>query len=316
MSIKNALWIAKYAPTTIEDSVLSDGIKTKFREIVAKKDLPNLGLFGPAGTGKTSSALAMLKDLGVDREDILFLNASNTNSIDAIRNIIEPFVMSYSSNEELPIRVVILDEADYLTPNAQAALRSLMEHSYSTARFILTANFPSKIIKPLHSRLQSFTIEKPDFENLLGRMVQLLDAEDVSIEDEELFVELVSKNSGDIRKLINVLQQSTVEKDGDKILVIESTDEINELFDGFIVKFLKKDVGATVSYIKTNFSENDCEEFYTFMFDYITENYKKIPNVETIVIQLAQYQYNHAFVANKILNLSAFAVEATIAYIQ
>ena len=108
-------------------------------------DLSVILQVGPAGTGKTSSMRALLNQLNVDSGDIMFVNASDINSVDAVRNIIKPFAMSMSINEELPIRFVFLDEADHLSPQAQAALRNLIEASYGSARFILTANYPKKI---------------------------------------------------------------------------------------------------------------------------------------------------------------------------
>ena len=184
-NLKDQLWVAKYAPNDFSETIMPDSMKEKMLEYIKTKEIPNIGAFGPAGTGKTSSMRALLNQLKVDSGDIMFVNASDINSVDAVRNIIKPFAMSMSINEELPIRFVFLDEADHLSPQAQAALRNLIEASYGSARFILTANYPKKIIPALHSRLQTFTLEKPDIESIAERVLAILDNEEVEIESEE-----------------------------------------------------------------------------------------------------------------------------------
>ena len=201
-NLKDQLWVAKYAPNDFSETIMPDSMKEKMLEYIKTKEIPNIGAFGPAGTGKTSSMRALLNQLKVDSGDIMFVNASDINSVDAVRNIIKPFAMSMSINEELPIRFVFLDEADHLSPQAQAALRNLIEASYGSARFILTANYPKKIIPALHSRLQTFTLEKPDIESIAERVLAILDTEEVEIESEEDLLNLIKNNSSDIRKLI------------------------------------------------------------------------------------------------------------------
>lgn len=316
-NLKDQLWVAKYAPNDFSETIMPDSMKEKMLEYIKTKEIPNIGAFGPAGTGKTSSMRALLNQLKVDSGDIMFVNASDINSVDAVRNIIKPFAMSMSINEELPIRFVFLDEADHLSPQAQAALRNLIEASYGSARFILTANYPKKIIPALHSRLQTFTLEKPDIESIAERVLAILDTEEVEIESEEDLLNLIKNNSSDIRKLIQLLQQNTIAVNGKKILKVRiKENEGGEVFQEYIKLFKKNDAKALRNLVYTKFTDSDTAEFWTLMIDEIIKNSEAYETVgggiDNTIYFLNEGQKNHELVANKQLNVLGFTLSALI----
>lgn len=312
-NLKNKLWVAKYAPSKLSDTIMTDEIKTKMDDYIKTKNIPNLGFFGPAGTGKTTTGKVLLNQLKVDSGDIMFVNASDINSVDAVRNVIKPFAMSMSINDELPIRFVFLDEADHLSAQAQAALRNLIEASYGSARFILTANYPKKIIPALHSRLQTFTLEKPALEPILERVLAILEGEEVEVESEDDLVELIRNNSSDIRKLIQLLQQNTVMEDGKKILRVRITqNEGGEVFQEYLQLYKKGDAKAIRQLVFHKFTDSDAAEFWTLLLEDIIKNsddYDKIGGgIDNIIYYLNEGQKTHEVVANKQLNVIGFTL--------
>lgn len=205
---------------------------------------------------------------------------------------------------------------DHLSTAAQAALRHLIESSYNSARFILTANYPKKIIPALHSRLQAFTLEKPDIEAIAERVVSILEMEDVSIESEDDLLNLIRNNSTDIRKLIQLLQQNTIVDGDSKILKVRiANNEGGEVFHEYLELFKKNDGKAIRNLVFTKFTDSDCTEFWTLMLEDIIKNssdYENISNVhiENCIYQLNEGQKSHEMVANKQLNVIGFTLAA------
>lgn len=316
-NLRDKLWVAKYAPNDLSETIMTDEIKNKMDDFVATKDIPNLGFFGPAGTGKTTTGKVLLNQLMVDNSDVMFINASDVNSVDAVRNVIKPFAMSMSINGDLPIRFVFLDEADHLSPQAQAALRNLIEASYNSARFILTANYPKKIIPALHSRLQTFTLQKPDINAIAERCVAILDAEDVEIESEDDLIDLIKNNSTDIRKLIQLLQQNTVVDGDSKVLrVAIKANEGSPVFDEYIKHFRKGDPKACRKVVYSKFTDTDSGEFWTLMLDEIMKNSEEFESIgsglDNTIYYLNEGQKSHEMVANKLLNIIGFTLAALV----
>jgi DNA polymerase III delta prime subunit len=314
-NLKDKIWVAKYAPEKLSETIMTDEIKIKMIDFVKTADIPNILFAGPPGTGKTSTGKVLLRELNVDSGDIMFVNASDINSIDAVRQIIKPFAMSMSINQELPIRFVFLDEADHLSPQAQAALRNLIESSYDSARFILTANYPKKIIPALHSRLQTFTLEKPELEPILERVLAILDGEQVEVESEDDLVDLIRNNSSDIRKLIQLLQQNTVVNGDDKILRVRiKENEGGEVFQEYIKLFKKADAKALRTMIFQKFTDSDAAEFWTLMIEDLIKNSEKYETVgaglDNTIYHLNEGQKHHEIVANKQLNVIGFTLTA------
>jgi replication factor C small subunit len=200
----NKLWVEKYRPTTLEGYVFRDKKqKHQVQEWIDSKSIPHIIMHGPAGTGKTTLSKVLLNEIDTDWGDVLFINASVTNGVDDIRNNITNFCTTMPFGE---FKYVILDEADYLSKNAQAALRGVMEKYSNTARFILTCNYPHKIIPAVHSRSQSLAFEKLDMTEFTARVAEILIAENVTFDIESLDT-FVRASYPDMRKAIGSVQQ-------------------------------------------------------------------------------------------------------------
>ena len=213
------LWTEKYRPSSIGTYVFRDeGQRQQVSGWVQEGALPHLLFSGAPGTGKTTLAKVLLTELEVDDMDILEINASNENNVDTIRNKITNFSSTMPFGD---IKYVLLDEADYITPNGQAALRGVMEMYHTSCRFILTCNYPQRIIPALHSRCQGFHIEKLDINEFTARLAQICIDEGVEVDLDTLDT-YVQASYPDLRKSINLVQQNVVDnvlqrpQDGDQ----------------------------------------------------------------------------------------------------
>jgi replication factor C small subunit len=199
------LWVEKYRPKTVDGYVFRDDHQRKqINTWIKDKSIPHLLLSGAAGIGKTTLAKILINELGIEEFDVLEINASRTNSVDDVRDKITNFVSMIPFG---PFKVVLLDEADYLSPNAQAALRGVMEEYHSTARFILTCNYPNRIIPALHSRCQGFHVERTDQTEFTARVATILVEENVDFDLDTLDM-FVRVTYPDLRKCINMVQQN------------------------------------------------------------------------------------------------------------
>jgi replication factor C small subunit len=202
------LWVEKYRPKTVDGYVFRDDHQRKqIATWIKDRSIPHLLLSGAAGIGKTTLAKILIHELGIEDYDVLEINASRTNSVDDVRDKITNFVSMIPFG---PFKVVLLDEADYLSPNAQAALRGVMEEYHSTARFILTCNYPNRIIPAIHSRCQGFHVERTDLTEFTARVATILVDENVDFDLEtlDLYVKVAYP---DLRKCINLVQQNVNE---------------------------------------------------------------------------------------------------------
>jgi|TARA_Y100000361_G_scaffold150608_1_gene166584 replication factor C small subunit len=202
------LWVEKYRPSSIDTYVFRDDNQRK--QVTGWKEdgaLPHLLFSGAPGTGKTTLAKVLLQELDVDSMDILEINASNENSVDTIRSKITNFSSTMPFGD---MKYVLLDEADYITPNGQAALRGVMETYHTSCRFILTCNYPQRIIPALHSRCQGFHIEKLDIKEFTARIATICIEEGVEVDLETLDT-YVQATYPDLRKAINLTQQNVVD---------------------------------------------------------------------------------------------------------
>jgi replication factor C small subunit len=199
------LWVEKYRPKTVDGYVFRDDHqRNQIATWIKDKSIPHLLLSGVAGIGKTTLAKILIHDIGIEDYDVLEINASRTNSVDDVRDKITHFVQMIPFG---PFKVVLLDEADYLSPNAQAALRGVMEEYHATSRFILTCNYPNRIIPALHSRCQGFHVERTDITEYTARVATILVEENVEF-DLDTLDNYVKVAYPDLRKCINLIQQN------------------------------------------------------------------------------------------------------------
>ena len=202
------LWTEKYRPVDINSYVFRDAKqKQQVSGWLSDGALPHLLFSGAPGTGKTTLAKVLLNELGINSMDVLEINASNENNVDTIRNKITNFASTMPFGD---MKYVLLDEADYITPNGQAALRGVMEMYASSCRFILTCNYPQRVIPALHSRTQGFHIEKLDVTEFTARIAEICVTEGVDIDLETLDT-YVQATYPDLRKCINLVQQNVVD---------------------------------------------------------------------------------------------------------
>jgi DNA polymerase III delta prime subunit len=202
------LWVEQYRPKDIDGYVFRDEAqRDQVKQWIKAGSIPHLLFSGAAGIGKTTLAKILINALNIDEYDVLEINASRTNSVDDIRDSVVNFVSTMPFGQ---FKIVLLDEADYLSPNAQAALRGVMEEYAQTARFIMTCNYPHKIIPALHSRCQGFHIEKVDHTEFTARAATVLVTEGVEF-DIDTLDSYVKATYPDLRKCLNLLQMNTVD---------------------------------------------------------------------------------------------------------
>jgi DNA polymerase III delta prime subunit len=302
MTREQFLWVEKYRPQTVADTILPLNLKDTFNTFVEDKVIPNLLLVGGPGMGKTTVARAMCEQLGCD---YIVINGSMKGNIDTLRNEILNFASTMSLFGGR--KYVILDEADYLNPQStQPALRNFMEDFSSNCGFILTANFAQKIIEPLHSRCSvvEFKFLKKDIPELgmqlLKRVSGILKTEGVSFE-RPVVAELISQFFPDFRRVINELQRYSAQGHIDTgILANIKQAEIESL----IALIKKKNWTDARAWIAQNV--DDANVFFTALCEYVKDKPQIGP---AVIILAANYQYKHSFVANKEINLSAFVAE-------
>jgi replication factor C small subunit len=201
--MQHTLWTEKYRSQTLDQYIGNDELKTTIGSWIQKNDIPHLLLHGKAGTGKTTLAKLITSNINCD---MMYINASDENGIDTIRDKVKSFA---STSTFQPLKVVILDESDYLTINAQASLRNIIETFSAKTRFILTCNYVERIIEPLQSRCQAFKIETLSKPLIASHIADILTAENITYHLKDI-ARIINEYHPDIRKIINVTQQNTV----------------------------------------------------------------------------------------------------------
>ena len=299
------LWVEKYRPRKVEDTILPESLKETFANIVKSNKLPNMLFSGTAGLGKTTVARAICDQLGYD---YIIVNGSEEGNIDTLRGKIKRFASSVSLGGE--VKVVILDEADYLNPQStQPALRGFIEEFSDNCRFILTCNFKNRIIEPLHSRcgVYEFNASKKEIQNLcaqfMKRMFYILDEEGVSY-NKDLIAQMIMKHAPDWRRVINECQRYSI---GGQLLSTVLSNEENDnykiLFDSLKGKDFKKMRRWVVDNVDV-----DTAAIFRGIYDRMLERVEP-SSIPQLVLILADYQYKDAFVADHELNIVACMTE-------
>ena len=287
------LWVEKYRPTTLETYVGNETIKNKIEDYLKQGSIQNLLLHGVAGTGKTTLAKLLVKNIDCD---YLYINASDERGIDTIREKIQPFALSMGFND---VKIVILDESDYLTPQAQATLRHTIEACSATTRFILTCNYLERIISPLQSRCQTFEITPPSKREVSDKCQEILTKEKTLFYDNNID-DVINTHYPDIRKIINTLQGSVV----DGVIKIDDTSLKNTQLGGLIVDALIRK--AKLSEIRQIIADSGSREFDD-LFKYIYDKSNTLfgDNEGEAILIIAKYQYEYTFVLEKEICIAA-----------
>ena len=305
--MEHVLWVEKYRPSKVEDCILPDAIKSTFQEYVTRKEIPNLLLSGTAGVGKTTIAKALCEEVGCD---YIIINGSDESGIDVLRNKIKNYASSVSLMGGR--KVVILDEADYLNPNStQPALRGAIEEFSSNCSFIFTCNFKNRIIDPIHSRctVVDFKLngQKAKMAAAFFKRVEwILEQEGVEY-DKEVVAAVITKHFPDNRRILNELQRYSVSGRIDKGILSSVADiQLNDL----VRSLSTKDFSSARKWVANNL-DNDPTRIFRNLYDNLQETLK--PNsVPQLVLILAKYQYQTAFVADPEINLIACLTEIMV----
>jgi len=298
------LWTEKYRPKTIADYVFRDDAQRKqVQQWVDQRTIPHLLFSGAPGTGKTTLAKVLINMLEVDDYDVLEINASRENSVENVRDKITNFVATMPFGE---FKVVLLDEADYISPNGQAALRGVMETYASSARFILTCNYPNKIIPALHSRCQGFHIEKIDHTEFTARIATVCVEEGVEI-DIDTLDSYVKATYPDLRKCLNLCQMNTV--DG-KLIKPNEGDSATADYKLAVVDLFKQ--GKILEARKMLCSQvrpEEMDELFRWMYDNLELWGETQEQKDQAILVIAKGLRNIPMVADQEINLAATLVE-------
>jgi len=286
----HTIWTEKYRPTDLRDYIGNESIKSKVKVYLESGEIPHLLLYGKAGTGKTTLAKLIIKNIECDH---IYINASDENNVDTVRTKVRDFSSSVGFT---PLKVVILDEADYMTPNAQAALRNLMETFSKHTRFILTCNYVEKIIDPIQSRCQVFGVTPPSRKDVAERLLHITTKEDI-LEDKDAIVRIVNATYPDIRRSINALQRQIV----DHVIVVDKQSLLEADYMSKVLEELQSGKSfTTIRKIVADSQVKNFEDLYRYLFENVDEYAK---DIAACILILAESQYQSAFSVDKEINI-------------
>lgn len=303
--VNNVLWVEKYRPKTLSDCILPIDLNAVFKGMVKEGTIPNMMLYGKAGTGKTTVARALAVDIGAE---YIIINCSEENGIDTLRTKIRQYASTVSLNGNL--KVVILDEFDYANPQSiQPALRGAIEEFHKNCRFILTCNYKSRVIEPLHSRCTGIDFTVPSAEKaqiakaMMGRIEYILKTENIPYE-QQVIANLIKKHFPDLRRIINELQKYSSSGKIDVGILSQGSSESYKELMGYMKS---KDFTSCRKWVVQNLDLNTAEFFkrlYTELYSTLKPN-----SVPPAILHIADYQYKSAFAADQEINTMALLVQ-------
>jgi len=303
--LEHTLWVEKYRPDLLESYIGNEHLKSKIKLYLESGDLPHLLLYGRAGTGKTTLAKLLVNNIDCDQ---LYINASDENSVDTVRNKVRNFASTIGFKD---MKVIILDECDYITPNAQAALRNLMETFSKHTRFILTCNYVERIIDPIQSRCQPFQIVPPSRKEVAVHLNNILKEESVTFEMDDVAT-LVNGGYPDIRRVINFAQRQVVDGtlsiDQDNLVAVDLNVNV---FSSQIVNVLKtqskKDAFVTIRKMLADNQISDFADLFRLLYDEVDDY--GTGHIAECILTIAKYQLSDAQVVDKEINAMAMLIE-------
>ena len=299
--VNNSLWVEKYRPSKLDEYVGNEHLKTKVADYLQSGDVPHLLFFGKAGTGKTTLAKLIVNSIDCDH---IIINASDENNVDTVRNKVKGFASTIGFRNS---KIVILDEFDYMTPNAQAILRNLMETFSKHCRFILTCNYVEKVIDPIQSRCQTFQIVPPTKKDVAVQISQILGKENVKFELKDL-VPIIDASYPDIRKIINTCQLNSSKG----ILKVDVSNIMNSDIKIKIVDLLKGKDDKRNKYMKIRQAVadsriQDFSELYGYLYEKIDEYAGD--NTSNVILTLSEGQYKDSMVIDKEITWMATIIQ-------
>ena len=303
--LEHTLWVEKYRPMTLDTYIGNEHLKSKVSRYLESGDLPHLLFYGRAGTGKTTLAKLLVNNIECDH---LYINASDENSVDTVRNKVRSFASTIGFKD---MKVIILDECDYITPNAQAALRNLMETFSKHTRFILTCNYVERIIDPIQSRCQPFQIVPPSRKEVAVHLNNILKEENVTFEMDDVAT-LVNGGYPDIRRVINFAQRQVVDGklsiDQNNLVAVDLNVNV---FSSQIVNVLKtqnkKDAFITIRKMLADNQISDFADLFRLLYDEVDDY--GTGHIAECILTVAKYQLSDAQVVDKEINAMAMLIE-------
>jgi DNA polymerase III delta prime subunit len=297
---EHTLFVEKYRPVSLENYIGNEHLKTKVSKYINTGDIPHLLLHGKAGTGKTTLAKLLVSNIDCDQ---MYINASDTNSVDTVRNQIKVFASSVGFKD---LKVIILDECDFLTPNAQAALRNLMETFSRHCRFILTCNYVERIIDPIQSRCQSYQIIPPSKKEVAIHTSNILDTEGITYDNNDI-VTMVNSSYPDIRRIINSIQRNVV----DNHLVVDTESMVRNDYKLQVLEILqtqnKKLAFKSLRQLLADSQIRDYADLFRLLYDEV-DSYGK-GHIAEVILTVAKYELSDAQVVDKEINAMAMLIE-------
>ena len=299
--VNNSLWVEKYRPRKLTEYVGNEHLKQKVSDYLQSGDVPHLLFFGKAGTGKTTLAKLIVNSISCD---YIVINASDENNVDTVRNKVKGFASTIGFKD---MKVIILDEFDYMTPNAQAILRNLMETFSRHCRFILTCNYVEKVISPIRSRTQEFQIVPPSKKEVAVQISQILGSEAITFEPKNL-VPIIDASYPDIRKIINTCQLNSHkgELKIDTKNVIEG-DLKSKLIDIFTSKDDKRNKYMKIRQAVADSRTQDFTDLYSYFYEKV-DDYAE-GNTANVILTISERQSKDALVVDKEIQFMALMIE-------